>query len=337
MALNKIVVVGASCGGIEAFREVVKGLPADFAAAIFFVLHISPEGTSYLPNILTRSGKLGALHPKDGEPIRPGVIYVAPPDHHLLVHRGFVRVVRGPRENRHRPAIDPLFRSAARWYRERVIGVVLSGSLDDGSVGLRTIHQQGGTTIVQNPEDAICPSMPRNAMENVKPDHRLAASEIAPLLVRLAAQPALPAKEAASAASLENDLKFAEFDMATIENEENPGRPSAFACPECHGVLWEIRDDEMLRFRCRVGHAYTATTLLEEQMHSMEGSLWEALRALEESAALARRMASLIKGRHGAASARYQQDAESKEKHAAFLREMLLKTNGRQGKEPKIA
>ena len=332
---HDIVVVGGSCGGLEAFREIVKQLPADFPAALFFVLHIPSEGASYLPDILTRSGKLGALHPKDRERIRPGVIYVAPPDHHLLLHQGYIRVFRGPRENRNRPAIDPLFRTAARSYRERVIGIVLSGMLDDGSAGLRTIKQQGGITVVQDPEDAFCSAMPRNAIENVKPHYKLPAEEIAALLRRLVSEP-VSHKVAGSPIGLEVESKIAELDMATIENEENPGVPSAFACPECHGVLWEINDGEMLRFRCRVGHAYTASTLLEEQLSAIEGSLWEGLRALEESASLARNMSTQSKVGSRIAN-RYLEDAESKEQHASALREMLLKVNERNGKEAKSA
>jgi len=312
----------------------LKWLPADFPAAIFFVLHIPRERTSYLPRILTRGGKLGAMHPKDGERIRPGLIYVAPPDHHLLLHQGFVRVVRGPRENRNRPAIDPLFRTAARAYRQRVIGIVLSGLLDDGSAGLKAIQQQRGITIVQDPEDAFCSSMPLNAIKNVKPDYTLPAAEIAPVLMRLAITP-VSGKEAAPTPGLESESKIAELDMATIENEENPGAPSAFACPECHGVLWEISDGEMLRFRCRVGHAYTAANLLEDQGSSIESTLGEALRALEESSSLARKMSQRFG--NSRISGRYMEDAQSKEKHAAILREMLLKVNERNDKEAKTA
>src|SRR6185312_5574063 len=166
LAVRDIIVIGCSVGGVEALQKVVGGLPAGFPGSLFVVLHIAPETYSVLPNILSRAGKLPARHAVDGELIRQGSIYVAPPDHHLVLEDGRMRLTRGPKENRHRPAIDPLFRSAARWYGPRVIGVVLTGALDDGTAGLMCIKNNGGLAIVQDPEEAFCSSMPRSAVES---------------------------------------------------------------------------------------------------------------------------------------------------------------------------
>jgi two-component system chemotaxis response regulator CheB len=187
---HDIIVMGASAGGVEALREIVRGLPADLSAAIFVVLHLPSDATSVLPDILKRAGRLPAFHPKDLDAIEPGRIYVAQPDCHLLIKRGQVRLVRGPKENSARPAIDPLFRTAARYYARRVIGVVLSGTLDDGTAGLLDIKLRGGIAVVQEPADAIYSGMPRSALENVEVDHCVPASEIASLLTRLVNEPA---------------------------------------------------------------------------------------------------------------------------------------------------
>src|SRR5215471_20025144 len=168
---RNIIVVGCSVGGVEALQTLVAGLPAKFRPSLFVVMHLSPQGTSVLPDILNRSGELPASHPRNGEAIRPGHIYVAPPDHHLLIEDGRMRISRGPKENRHRPAVDPLFRSAARYYGRRVIGVVLTGALDDGAAGLMIIKKRGGVAVVQDPDEAMAADMPRSAIEAVAVDH----------------------------------------------------------------------------------------------------------------------------------------------------------------------
>jgi len=326
LARRNIVVIGCSVGGVEALQRLVVDLPKDFPAALFVVLHLAPEGTSVLPDILKRAGSLPAMHPRDGDLIRAGRIYVAPPDNHLLVEDGRVRVIHGPKENRHRPAIDPLFRSAARWYGPRVIGVVLTGSLDDGTAGLLSIKKAGGVAIVQDPAEAVCGDMPRSAIETVEVDYVRPVGQIGELLKKLS--PAEVADNGSGKSSrLKKETRIAELDMDAIEDENRPGNPSQFACPECGGVLWELDGEEMLRFRCRVGHAYTANSLSAEQSVAVEGALWAAMRALEEGASLAKRMAEgASRNRHSKAEERFRDRAKSKMEHAEVLRRLIVES-----------
>lgn len=329
-------------GGVEALQRLVGGLPGNLPAAVLVVLHIAPEATSVLPGILARAGPLPATHGKDGEAIHPGHIYIAPPDFHMLVEDGRIRITRGPRENRHRPAIDPLFRSAALWYGPWAIGVVLTGALDDGTAGLSSIKQRGGVAVVQDPADAVAPGMPRSARENVEVDHVAPLDEIPGILERLVAL--RPAESAQGngrksmrngnrgKSRLEKETKIAKPDMDAIEDENRPGTPSAFSCPECHGVLWQVNGNEkgVLRFRCRVGHAYTAANLRVEQEIAVERALWAAMRALEEDASLAQRMAeSAEKAKHKRLAVSYRERAEAKMEQAHTLRGLLV-----EGKEP---
>jgi two-component system chemotaxis response regulator CheB len=321
-----IIVLGASAGGVEALITVVRALPRDLPASLFVVLHIPPDGASALPDILTRSGNLPAAHPQDGEPIVCGHIYVAPPDYHLLVEPGHVRVMRGPRENRHRPGVDPLFRTAARAYGPRVIGVVLSGMLDDGSAGMIAIRSRGGIGIVQDPHDALFSGMPESAIDNDTPAYIVPVSEIGPLLDRLAREPAPAAAGDEPSRTLEAEAKIAEIDMETIQDPDKPGTPSVFGCPECGGVLWEVADGAMLRYRCRVGHAYTAESLVSEQSLHLEAALWAALRGLEEKAALVHRMADRARERgHQMLVERYEEQERDAERHAAVIRNLILR------------
>ncbi len=321
---HDIIVVGASAGGVEALAELVRGLPADLPAAVFVVLHIPAYGASVLPGILSRRGRLPAAHPADGDPIRHGRIYVAPPDHHLRGERGRVRRGRGPHENGHRPAVDTLFRSAARAYGPRVVGVVLTGTLDDGTAGLQMIKRRGGLAVAQDPEDALFASMPRCAIENVSVDVVAPLAEIGPTLVRLARQPAPEERETPMPQDLKTLTGVAEFDMGAVEAPRE-GKPSSYACPDCHGVLWEVQEDDLLRFRCRVGHAFSPESLLASQSDALEDALWTALRALEESAALADRLGERAGERgHGLAATRFVQQAADARGRAGVIREALL-------------
>ena len=340
MAKRNIIVVGASAGGVETLSKLVAGLPADFNAAVFIALHVSAHGKSMMPEILSRAGALPARHPEDGEEIREGRIYVAPPDRHLLVKRGRVRVVRGPRENGHRPAIDPLFRTAAKAYGRRVIGVVLSGMLDDGTAGLRAVKAQGGLAVVQSPADAVYASMPRSAIEHAPVDFVAPVVELPGLLTSLTqeeVEEAMPGdaeqnteqnrgrntgEDTGEALSYEADV--AEFDVDAVERENKPGVPSSFSCPECGGVLWEI-DRELPRFRCRVGHAFTGQSLLAEQTGALETALWTALTALEETAALSTKLhRRALEHGHDASALRFSERARAAQEHARVIRQTLL-------------
>ena len=318
-----IVVVGASAGGVEALAELAASLPSDLSAAVFVVLHLPPTGISALPEILLRHGPLPAAHVKDGEPIRPGRIYVGPPDHHVLLRTGHVHLSRGPRENGHRPAIDPLFRSAAREYATRVIGLVLSGALDDGTAGLLGIKSRGGIAVVQDPADALYPGMPSNALEHVPVDHVLAAASMGKLLARLLADAAEPPSEPAPT-GMQVEVEMEGFSLEAFE-DNHPGRPSGFSCPDCNGVLWQIRDGRLERYRCRVGHAWSPESLLTQQSEALEAALWVALRSLEERAALARRLAEPARNRgHSITATRFEEQAAEAQQAARLVRNLLL-------------
>jgi two-component system chemotaxis response regulator CheB len=322
---HDIIVIGASAGGVEAISQLARQLPGNLPAAIFVVLHVPAHSPSMLPQILNRKGALTALHPADGEAIRNGRIYVAPPDFHLLVEPGRVRLTRGPRENGHRPAVDPLFRTAARAFGPRVVGLVLSGTLDDGTAGLAAIKQRGGVTVVQDPDDALYPGMPRSALETVVVDHALPVAAIAELLGRLAHAPVKASEGHPMPDGMEMESQMAAFNMDAIEDENRNGQPSAFACPDCGGTLWELTDGDLIRFRCRVGHAWTANGLVAEQSESVETALWTALRALEERAALCLRVAERMHSRGLDISAsRFREQAVDSKRRAAFLQQVLV-------------
>jgi two-component system, chemotaxis family, protein-glutamate methylesterase/glutaminase len=261
--------------------------------------------------------------------VEPGTIYVAPPDRHLLVERdGHIRLTAGPRENGHRPAADPLFRSAALAYGRRVIGVVITGNLDDGTAGLLAVSRRGGATVVQDPADAAHPGMPSSALANVRVDHSVTLAELAPLLARLASEP-LPAPDAGPAdEQMRFEADVAEMEAYALHADERPGRPSGFACPECHGVLWEVDDGDLVRYRCRVGHAFGPETLIAEQSEEVETALWTAFQALKERAAFARKMARRMESRGGFYSReRFVEQAADAEKRAATIREVLRAGN----------
>jgi two-component system, chemotaxis family, protein-glutamate methylesterase/glutaminase len=320
-----IIVIGGSAGSIEAASAIVRELPDSLKAAVFIVVHVPSGSVSALPRILDRAGRLRAQHAVDGDPIVPGRVYVAPPDYHLVLDAAGMRLTTGPKENRHRPAVDPLFRSAARHYGERVIAVVLSGNQDDGTAGLLRIKQRGGVAVVQNPETALFPSMPRSAVAHVAVDHVADASALAELLVGLVAGEGTPREEVkrpmANTPLNDGDI---EARLARQDRRQRPGVPSPMACPECHGVLWEAEESEVLEFRCRVGHGYSADSLLAHQAEQLEVALWTALRALEEHQALARRLAARsIRQGHQHSAAAFTEQAVDAEHHASLIRTAL--------------
>lgn len=280
-----IVVIGASAGGVTALLALAKTLPADFPAPIFVVLHVAPDSPSLMPRLLSAVSALEARHPQNGEKVRPGVIYMAPPDHHLLLEDDRVLVTRGPKENRFRPSIDALFRSAAYTYGPRVIGVVLTGYLDDGTSGLWSVQRMGGLAIVQDPADAEQPAMPTNALEFVEADYLVPLAQLGALLVRLTLEPA-PAKTHLPAAELDLlkiELTIAKqgggFELGIIDK----GKLTPFTCPECHGALTQLIEGKLIRYRCHTGHAYTVSSLLSEVTQSVESMLYQAMRGLEET------------------------------------------------------
>jgi len=288
MTGKDIVVIGASAGGMEALQKVVGRLPADLPAAVFVVWHLSPGMKTILPSVLNKSGPLRAGHPRDGDRIEHGRVYVAPNDHHMLVENGYVRLTKGPKENRFRPAIDPLFRSAAYIYGPRVIGVVLTGALDDGTAGLYTIKLRGGTAIVQEPADAMIRSMPLNALEHTSADYTLPAARIGELIARLVREeaPAPPQLAPGEDEKTRREVKIAEGADALEENVLRFGELSQFTCPECRGVLTMLREGKIVRFRCHTGHAVSASSLLQGANEIVEQRLWDGVRALDEAVML---------------------------------------------------
>lgn len=290
----------------------------------FVVLHLSAEHPSYIPQILNRNGALRARHPEDGETIQKGTIYVARPDFHLLVEDGRIRLSRGPRENRHRPAIDPLFRTVARAYGSRVTGVILSGGLDDGAFGLMAVKMRGGLTIVQEPGEAMMAQMPQNAMKYTEPDFVLREAEIGPTLKKIVLGEMTGFEKGVSPMGGRKERREQPdvADLRAPEEANKNGKPSEFACPECHGVLWEENEGGPVRYRCRVGHSYTETTLAEEMSQTTEAALWASLRALSEQASLLKGMAS--RSVEPIAS-RYLDQARGFDEHCETIRRILLK------------
>lgn len=320
---RNVIVIGASAGGVEALRTLVAALPADLPAAVLVVLHVPSYGGSVLPAILQRSGPLTARHPDGTEPLTDGEIIVAPPDHHLVVDGSHIRLARGPRENGHRPAIDVLFRSAARAAGARVIGVVLSGVLDDGTAGLSAITAQGGIAVVQEPQDAMYPGMPLHAIEHVAVEHVATADQLGQLLAQLCKEE-VPDVERPTPDLMEIETDLAMMDDEAMSQHDRPGRPSGFSCPDCNGVLWEIHDGNLVRYRCRVGHAWSSESLFGEQAQQLEAALWMALRGLEEKAALARTMGERAQERNSPLTAvRFSEQADEASRAASLIRSML--------------
>jgi two-component system chemotaxis response regulator CheB len=292
MEHRNIIVIGASAGGFHAIQEVVRMLPAGLQAALFVVWHMSPDMHGILPDVLNRLNTLPSSNAVDEEPICLGHVYIAPPDRHLLIEKDRVRVTHGPKENRFRPAVDPLFRSAAYAFGNRVIGVVLSGALDDGSAGIWTIKEHGGLAVVQDPLDAEVSAMPKNALLAVKADYRLPVSEIGALLVRLVHEPltATNAKDMQEQEKEKREVNIALGREPLAENIMGFGELSPYTCPECHGVLTRLQEGSLVRFRCHTGHAYSVDSLLAALSENIEENLWTAIRSMQESIILLNHM-----------------------------------------------
>jgi two-component system chemotaxis response regulator CheB len=332
------VVIGGSRGALQTLHF-IGHLPADFPAAIFVVVHVAAGGPGLLAGIMRQYSGLPVDHAHDNEAIAGGRIYVARPDHHLIIREGFVQVAGGPKENRHRPSIDVLFRSAAESYGPRVIGVILSGNLDDGSAGLVEIKAQGGLAIVQDPKDALFPDMPRNAIAQAEANFVAPRSQLAALLTDVVVENTTGdsfermrngrSEGAASEVSMDGDGYNA--------YDDKPGTASNFSCPDCGGVLRQIEDDKSLRFRCRVGHALSGQTLLAAQSDHVEQALWSALRALEEKAAMVRKLEDYSLARNfKSAPRKFAEEAKHLQTHANVIRKLLGKTASSEAPEPPV-
>ena len=326
----KCIVIGASAGGFEVIKRMVSQLPADFEVPIFVVLHIPPSQPSLLAEILSRSGPLPAIHPKDGTRIRAGSIYVAPPDHHLLIDDGRVAVKRGPKESGFRPSIDALFRSAAYSFGPRAIGVVLSGALNDGTSGLWSIKRLGGIAIVQDPQEAEFPSMPRSALEYIDADYTVRSTEIAPLLVSLVQE--LPAQAERERYGTDEEIRRMAIETQIAAGVNLPeqtimdlGELSPFTCPECRGALIAIKEGNSFRFRCHTGHGFTTDALLEGLTEKLGELIWQVTRSFQEASMLLQHMAQHLqeKGESAPAEVFLEKSRELNKQASRFQRVAL--------------
>lgn len=322
MIVRDMVVIGASAGGIEACSELLKLLPADFSASIFIVIHLSPQSPSVLAKILGRHSKIEVKNPNDGEEIQPGKVYVALANQHLILKPGVIKLGRGPRENGSRPSVDVLFRTAAYSYGERVIGIVLSGALSDGTAGLLAIKAGGGIAIVQTPDEASFGGMPRSALDYVDVDFELHLKDIAAELLKLVASPAtkIPAP---SLGPDSKDLALKEFGTRGLR-DGMPGVTTALTCPDCGGAIWELVIDRFKEFRCHVGHSFSPEIMLQEQADAVDAEFWKCLRRLEENIQLRKKLAkwAIEEGRE-AVAAEQEQEIKIAERQADFIRHAL--------------
>jgi two-component system chemotaxis response regulator CheB len=298
---ERIIVIGGSAGSVRATTSIIQGLAKGIDAAVFAVIHSTPRGRNVFADVLNSSGNLSAAQAVENEPILAGRVYLAAPDRHLVVARGHLHLPRGPKEGLHRPSINVLFRSAAESYGTSVVGVLLSGMLDDGAAGLWEIAKHGGITIVQDPREAQYPSMPRNALRDAPINYMRPASQIATLLNKLAS-----GEEAAAACN--------------IEAEDYSERYSGFSCPDCHGPLALRSGGGPVEFRCRVGHAFSLEELLDHHTSTQERKLYEAILALEEGAGLAE---FAINGAPPETREALRKEADQLREHAAAIRRMI--------------
>jgi two-component system chemotaxis response regulator CheB len=323
------IVLGASAGGVEAIGRLVSQLPAELPAAILIVMHFPQSATSVLPAILSRRGPIRASLAQDGEQPQLGHIYVAQPGRHLLLEPDGMKLVMSAKENGTRPAIDPLFRSAAYSRGRRVVGVILSGMLDDGTLGLAVVRQFGGCGIVQDPEDAMFGDMPRNAIAGAGADFVLALDQIAGKIVELVGQPA-------GEPDMADPLDPSEMNLEELSLLEDTGRPSEFVCPDCQGTLYELSAGGVEYYRCRVGHSYLPESLSVMQESVLEEALWTALRAIKEHNELLARVLERSETRgHAHASKSFRIKLLEGERRLELLKRALDLTSVERGREGK--
>ncbi|MCW3111875.1 MAG: CheB methylesterase [Segetibacter sp.] len=326
MHKKDIIVVGASAGGVNALIEFVKFLPKNFDASIFVVLHLHPSTPSNLPAILSNLGTLKAVHPEDGDKIKTRQIYIAPPDHHLLVENDRVLVRKGPKENRFRPSVDVLFRSAAYNYGSRVIGIVLSGMLNDGTSGMWSVQQMGGICMVQDPAEALYDSMPSNVLNEVDVDYSIPVAQMGAVLQELIHENASNMQDITP-----EQMELMKMEVVIAANGNalelgilEKGNLTPFTCPECHGALIRLTEGTSVRFRCHTGHAFSASTLLAGVTESIEEQLWSTMRTFEEAIMLLEQIANTFKntGKEDAAEEFFKK-AEENRKRSKVLHKMV--------------
>lgn len=332
MAHRDIVVIGGSTGGLSALQQMAAGLPVGLPVSLFVVVHTSPDSPGHLPELLSKAGPLPASYATDCEAIKPGRIYVAPPDRHLLLEDGSMMLTLGPRENGFRPAIDPLFRTAANNFGRRVIGIVVSGGLNDGTHGLQIIKRRGGIAVAQRIEEAIVPHMPLSAIRNVELDHIVGAADMAPLIVDLSRR-RLRGRDVNGQRRVGRDV--AERGTRKLEHSGPDGVLSPFTCPECGGALWQQQDGKLDLFRCHVGHGFTTETLANGLDDRLEQAMWTALRTLEETVALQRRLAAQTRARGLLALARgHETRAHEAQRRATAIQQVLTREDSRTARTP---
>jgi two-component system, chemotaxis family, protein-glutamate methylesterase/glutaminase len=318
---GQLIVVGASAGGLNALIALIQQLPADFPVPILIVQHISADASGdVLLDALNKHGKLNCLHAVDGEDMKAGHVYLAPSDHHLLAGKdGRLHVTKGAQENRSRPGIDPLFRSAAVAFGNRLTGIILTGYLDDGTAGLIAIQRCGGTCIVQDPNEADYPDMPKNALNQVKPDYCVPIAEMGAILSKIVDQK--PSRQKSIPKDIQREAMIAERVLSDLPSVNSLGEQVPFNCPGCGGVLWKIAKGSQLRYRCHTGHAYTAAELLAEQTKKIEETMWTALRMFEERKNL---LTTLSKTQRGAQAQSAVERAKMSQVHIDRIRTFLL-------------
>jgi two-component system, chemotaxis family, protein-glutamate methylesterase/glutaminase len=325
---DRLVVIGASAGGVNALRRLASALPPDLGACVLIVLHVGAH-ESILPELIASDCAWPVSHAVDGETLRVGTIRIAPPDRHLMVADGRLRLTRGPKENFARPAIDPLFRSAALAFGPNVVGVILTGMLDDGTAGLQAVKAGGGIAIVQDPDDADEPSMPASALRGVAVDHCVPLADLPALLARLLARKPEP-RTFVMTDSMRNAAHEQGLSLGTgdhFEHLRKIGKPSPLTCPECHGGLWQIDGGSPQRYRCHTGHAYTALTLELAVAQATDDALWNALRALHERATVLGQLADACRdARRDGEAGQLEQAARRVTTQARSLRDLLERT-----------
>jgi two-component system chemotaxis response regulator CheB len=326
MPNRDIIVIGGSAGSGAVLQQIMADLPGDLPASIFVATHVPSQSAGYLAQMLARTSSLSVVEAIDGQPIQHGFVYVAVPDRHLLVVDGTMRLGDGPRENMTRPSIDPLFRSAALSHGPSAVGVILSGMLNDGASGLRAIKECGGTAIVQHPLDAEADQMPLAALEVVDADQVVPAAGIGRVLNEVSRSKAGPARPPPP--SLQLEVEIAAGARLGSGKLREIADPSALSCPDCHGVLSEVRGQHPLRFRCQIGHAYTAESLVDER-REVDEAMRVALRIMEERVTLVTRMAQDARatGRQAVAEL-YEARAGEYARYAETLRSAAIEAIG---------